>query len=315
MKEINPCPLCKTKCEIYSIAPLNQLFTIDCPSCGKYNLTDIAIHVLDIRKDSFHIISGITRNFCELHKDTDGFFVIKGEMIDDEAKFQAEFISKAPKSVPEKALLLLQYICRKSNYPGDKVLVNPSQDYPICFCKNAKELIFYINHIRDSGDIKADGTMRDYTLSLTIKGWQKVESLNRPNIESKQAFVAMWFDECMDNIFKNGIEAIEDDTGFKMFRVDKIQFNDEKICDKVISKIKESRFLIADVTEQRQAVYFEAGYAMGMGLPVIWTCKESDIKKCCFDTRQYNHIFWKDAEDLRTQLKERILATIGKANN
>ena len=76
------------------------------------------------------------------------------------------------------------------------------------------------------------------------------------------------------------------------------------------SKIKESRFLIADVTEQRQAVYFEAGYAMGIGLPVIWTCKESDIKKCCFDTRQYNHIFWKDAEDLRTQLKERILATI-----
>ena len=253
MKEIKPCPLCKTKCEVYSIAPLNQLFTIDCPSCGKYNLTDMAIHVLDKRKDSFHIISGITRNFYELHKDTDGLFVIKEEMIDDDAKFQVEFISKAPKSVPEKALLLLQYICRKSNYQGDEVLVNPSQDYPICFCKNAKELIFYTNHIRDSGDIKADGTMGDYTLSLTIKGWQKVESLNRPNIESKQAFVAMWFDECMDNIFKNGIEAIEDDTGFKMFRVDKIQFNDEKICDKVISKIKESRFLIAEVTEQRQA--------------------------------------------------------------
>jgi len=114
----------------------------------------------------------------------------------------------------------------------------------------------------------------------------------------------------LNNIFKNGIEAVENDTGFKMFRVDKIQFNDEKICDKIISKIKESRFLIADVTEQRQAVYFEAGYAVGMGLPVIWTCKESDKKKCCFDTRQYNHIFWKDAEDLRTKLRERILATI-----
>jgi len=181
MKEIKPCPLCKTKCEVYSIAPLNQLFTIKCPSCGKYNLTDMAIQVLDKRKDSFHIISGITRNFCELHKDTDSLFVIKGDVIDDDAKFQAEFISKAPKSVTEKALLLLQYIYRKSNYPGDKVLVKPSQDYPICFCKNAKELIFYINHIKDSGDIKADGTMRDYTLYLTAKGWEKVENLQQTN--------------------------------------------------------------------------------------------------------------------------------------
>jgi len=178
MKTIEPCPLCKTKCEVYSIAPLNQLFTINCPSCGKYNLTDVAAHVLDKRKDSFHIISGITRNFCELHKDTDSLFVIKEGMIDDDVKFQAEFISKAPKSENAKALLLLQYICRKSNYRGDKVLVNPSQDYPIFFCKNAKEMIFYINHVRDSGDIKAEGTMKDYTLSLTIRGWQQVESLN-----------------------------------------------------------------------------------------------------------------------------------------
>lgn len=187
MKEIKPCPLCKNKSEIYSIGPLDQLFTIVCPFCGKYNLTDIAIQVLGKRKNNFHIISGITRNFYELHKDTDGFFIIEGEMIDDDAKFQAEFTSKAPKSVPEKTLLLLQYICRKSNYQGDKVLVNFPQDYPICFCKNVKELIFYIKHIRDSGDIKADITMRDCTLSLTMKGWQKVESFNRPNIESKQA--------------------------------------------------------------------------------------------------------------------------------
>jgi len=312
MKEINPCPLCKTKCEIYSITPLNQLFTIDCPSCGKYNLTDIAIHVLDKRKDSFHIISGITRNFYELHKDTDGFFVIKGEMIDDDAKFQAEFISKAPKSVPEKALLLLQYICRKSNYPGDKVLVNPSQDYPMCFCKNAKELIFYINHIRDSGDIKADGTMRDYTLSLTIKGWQKVECLNRPNIESKQAFVAMWFDEELKSAYSEGIAKLEEDTGFSMFRIDMREFND-KICDKILAEIRRSRFVIADVTGHRQGVYFESGFAMGLGLPVIWTCREDEIDACHFDTRQYNHITWKDADELHQKLKDRILATIGKA--
>jgi hypothetical protein len=58
-------------------------------------------------------------------------------------------------------------------------------------------------------------------------------------------------------------------------------------------------------------VYFEAGYAMPLGLPVIWLCQEDDKNRVHFDTRQYNHIFWKDIEDLRTQLRNRILATIG----
>ena len=315
MEQKKTCPLCETECEIYSISPLQQLFTIDCPICGKYNLTDRAKEHLNSRKNSFYIISGITRNFYELHKDTGDFFVIKWEMIRDDAKFQAEFVSKAPKDIFEKASLLLQYIHRKSNYSGDKVLIIPSQDYTLCFCKNAKELIFHINNIRDLGDIKADGTMRDYSLSLTAEGWRKIESLNKPNTESRQVFVAMWFDKSMDEIFAGGIKAIEKEVGFNMFRVDKTHFIDEKICDKIITEIKKSRFLIADVTGHRQAVYFEAGYAMAMGLPVIWTCKkeETEVENCCFDTRQYPHIFWKDAENLRIQLKEKILATISKA--
>jgi nucleoside 2-deoxyribosyltransferase len=73
--------------------------------------------------------------------------------------------------------------------------------------------------------------------------------------------------------------------------------------------------LIADCTELRQAVFFEAGYAMGLGLPVIFTCKKGTKIEGCFDTRQYNHIIWENAEDLQAQLKDRILAVIGKAQN
>jgi hypothetical protein len=49
---------------------------------------------------------------------------------------------------------------------------------------------------------------------------------------------------------------------------------------------------------------------MGLGRPVIWTCREDDRKKVQFDTRQYNHIFWKDPNDLRIKLADRIRATI-----
>ncbi len=59
-------------------------------------------------------------------------------------------------------------------------------------------------------------------------------------------------------------------------------------------------------------VYFEGGYAMGMGLPVIWTCHKDHIKTAHFDTNHLNHIVWDDVGEFRTSLANRILATIGR---
>jgi len=49
---------------------------------------------------------------------------------------------------------------------------------------------------------------------------------------------------------------------------------------------------------------------MGLGIPVIWTCREDHKKNLHFDTRQYNHIFWADEADLFEKLGQRIEATI-----
>jgi hypothetical protein len=40
----------------------------------------------------------------------------------------------------------------------------------------------------------------------------------------------------------------------------------------------------------RLNVYFEAGVALGLGRPVIWTCREDDIARLPFDTRQFDMI-------------------------
>jgi len=49
---------------------------------------------------------------------------------------------------------------------------------------------------------------------------------------------------------------------------------------------------------------------MGLGRPVIWSCRDDDLKNVHFDTRQYNHIVWNEPADLRAQLTNRIKATI-----
>jgi hypothetical protein len=49
---------------------------------------------------------------------------------------------------------------------------------------------------------------------------------------------------------------------------------------------------------------------MGLGIPVIWTVRKDQIDQTHFDTRQYNHITYETADELRAKLRNRIKATI-----
>jgi len=145
-------------------------------------------------------------------------------------------------------------------------------------------------------------------------GWERIENLLRETIDSSQAFVAMWFSELTNSAYAQGIAPALSATGYKPIRIDKKEHNN-KIDDEIIAEIRRSKFLIADFTCEsknvRGGVYYEAGFAQGLGIPVIWTCKETSLADLHFDTRQYSHIVWKTPEDLLVQLKNRIGATIG----
>jgi nucleoside 2-deoxyribosyltransferase len=86
--------------------------------------------------------------------------------------------------------------------------------------------------------------------------------------------------------------------------------HDAKIDDELIGMIKSSKAVIADFTGNRTAVYYEAGFAMGLGIPVIWTCKKADVDNLSFDTRQYPHIIWENEKDLYSQVLNRLKAKI-----
>jgi nucleoside 2-deoxyribosyltransferase len=121
----------------------------------------------------------------------------------------------------------------------------------------------------------------------------------------------MWFDDSMNSAFvaiDQGIRA----AGYTALRIHQRQHNN-KIDDEIIAGIRRSKFLVADFTGHRGGVYFEAGFAKGLGLEVIWLCREDDLRKLHFDTRQYSHIPWQQSKlpELTKALKDRIEATIG----
>jgi nucleoside 2-deoxyribosyltransferase len=152
----------------------------------------------------------------------------------------------------------------------------------------------------------------NYKYAVTVEGHHKVESIVGSTV-SKQAFVAMWFDPSMDEIYEKGIAPAIEGSGYDAKVINRDPTVD-KIDDAIIAEIRRSKFIVADFTQgadgARGGVYFEAGFAMGLGIPVIFACHHDMTKSLHFDTRQYNHIVWSDAEDFKLQLQQRIEARI-----
>ncbi len=165
--------------------------------------------------------------------------------------------------------------------------------------------------INDAGD-----------LSLTFEGYSHLDSLQQKASASVQAFVAMWFGAEVAAAYDKGIAPAIMDAGYKPMRIDQKEHNN-KIDDEIIAEIRRSKFMVADFTcgmigrggkamaIPRGGVYYEAGYAQGLGIPVIWCCRSDHIGHVHFDTRQFNHITWDSPEDLRAKLKNRIGAVMG----
>ena len=85
---------------------------------------------------------------------------------------------------------------------------------------------------------------------LGLEGWQRLKELRRSQTISSQAFVAMWFDESLTPVYRDGFEPALEQTGYTPIRLD-LEEHNEKICDRVISQIRKSGLLVVDVTGQR----------------------------------------------------------------
>jgi len=148
---------------------------------------------------------------------------------------------------------------------------------------------------------------------FTIKGLEYLESIDQKNSNSNKIFLAFKFGENKETFeeIKRFIENDIEDIKFQAVIVnqDTTEHN-EKISDKIIAELKGARMIVADFSAHSHNVYFEAGYAMGMNIPVIWTCHTEHLEDMAFDVSHFPVIEWKDANDLKQKLRDRILRLI-----
>jgi hypothetical protein len=311
--QLERCPLCNRPLGAHdgNWSTTGGAYRVTCDVCRKYDISSRAVsYVNDLTPDRKQLLTAIVRRHFDLTGQRETL---------TEDNFQT-LISQAPdrNDVPSKVRYLLGYIAHKSRFPSDSIVLNSDTDYPICFAANAGEFKFYVQYANEAGFLgNTTGMDPAQRYWLKTKGWEETKRI--PTLDSPYAFVAMSLSNdggrqaLLTQTFNEAIKpAIEDDAGYqKAILIDREEFLGDIVFE-IIARIKECRFVVADVTDHRNGVYFEGGYAMGMGLPVIWMCHRDDLKKAHFDTSHLNHIVWDDIGELRKNLANRILATIGR---
>lgn len=319
------CPLCDF--ELKNIKHSGVVKYYECNVCGKYTLTIKVIstkfnNVID--NNQRYILSGLARqhteNMKKNYKVGEEYFNITSDNI--ESLINSEDV---PKDLIDLVDRLMLYIQNKSDGIYNNHIKAHENDYPLIYAKNKEEFRYALVNAVDQDYLKGkkqEGAEGPFIVSskvgITLKGYKHLRELKKKNREIDRAFVAMWFPEkekdyeYFEKLKKadSCIEKVLTNLGYiSPFRVDKKQHND-KICEQIISMIKKSSLVIVDLTGNRGGVYFEAGYAKALDVPVIWMCQKQDFNKIHFDVRQYNHIIWENETDLEEELTKRIKGTI-----
>ena len=147
-------------------------------------------------------------------------------------------------------------------------------------------------------------------VTITAEGYIAADELAAERGQSEEVFVAMSFSTGMIPAYDEGLRLGIERAGSVPIRLDRTE-HVNRIDDEIIARIRKSAFVVADFTEQKSGVYFEAGFAMGLNLPVIWSCQKCDLANLHFDVRQYNCIDWEDPAELAGRLQHRIEAIVG----
>ena len=217
----------------------------------------------------------------------------------------------------ERAIRLLQFIAESAATIGERARINGNTHGTYAWSESTTwdEIAFLGHYLEERGWTSAYFFLDEsFDCKVTVAGYDCIAE-QTTNLDSSQAFIAMWFDGSMADPFEKGIRPAVEESGFNPMRIDQRE-HINKIDDEIIAEIRRSRFLVADFTHgedgARGGVYYEAGFAHGLDIPVIFTCRKDAVDTLHFDTNHYNHIVWENPEDLREKLRNRILAVIGE---
>ena len=293
-----PCYLCRKPVNIISEGSHAR---VDCSTCGTYKVSSLAI--LDLPQDGDARLSAWTRSGTEQGRI---------EVVTRERAKEPPTVL-LPGGVKEKLARTLRWLAEKQPEFGKGSVYFPVSDWPLVSDVSQSEASALLGVLESSRKLeRRDSRGGAWELKLTADGWIDVQSQGPLLTDHSLAFVAMSFDQSLNDTFK-AMQNSAETAGYRCERVDTASHADH-IDHRLIDYLKRCRFVIADFTGGSPNVYFEAGYALALNKPVIWTRRKGESVQ--FDARQYYFLEWDqgDLETFQSELEESIGAIVGRLN-
>ena len=305
------CPICGSAAEVSTVRRTHdgrEAHHIPCVRCGPYYATEEAVQDLPgALRDDVEKIARVAHGVRRLQQANRPTFLTT-EII-------ARLLDMPLPSVFEQADIFLRWVADRTTSPGEAVDTLAARDLYVIGAKTPNGFSFVLARLLASDEVEgAHAPGGGGSVTLTFSGWARLEQLLRGAADSRKAFMAMRYgDSELDRIVNKFFRPAVDQTGFTLSRLDDLP-KAGLIDDRLRVEIRNARFLIADLTHDNLGAYWEAGFAEGLGKPVIYTCEKAKFakSKTHFDTNHHLTVVW-DAADPATaaeELKATIRATL-----
>jgi hypothetical protein len=201
-----PCPLCRSSATFDPITA--DRFAWKCPRCGNYSIVGSAESVLGATPiQSPGAVSGWIRR-----QNSTG--VIPNIRSDDVARLRA--LTKPP--FRERVERYLLAAADKAGRLDARVKVGLEEFIGVSYSDHVNELVVIIDYLRQEGLLTNDLTD---TERVTARGYIAADELRSKRAASTQAFVAMWLNEDMQQVYTDGLEPGIRNAGFRAMLIPK----------------------------------------------------------------------------------------------
>lgn len=288
---------------------------VDCKRCGMYSINDLDIRICD---------------FSDVLKTSVISYWLRNNKSESAIHLDKNIIENILKnnSLPqpkEQIDSLLLYLGDRAIKPSEKIEAEIAPITSIIGAVDENDVRYHLYHLWRNNLLFSVDSLSDTVnygkcdVQLTHEGWDRYYELKSSNKDSKLAFMAMQFDNTLlQKIFSDFIIPAVQDTGFVIRKVDDVKRAD-LIDNKIRVEISKSKFVIADFSDENRGAYWEAGFASGKGIAVIYICEKEQFEKLGthFDINHQSTIKWEKEPStwarFAENLKDTIRATIPEA--
>lgn len=316
----------KTRCPVCSNADGGSCreFTggFECSICGIFKTHRVSINDWGLNRLQSAVLSHrIRRKSDNISSSENDLFKVTPVLLDS-LRSNGRLPGKA-----EQAANIVRFIGDEVSHSGEAVGQFPQNFHAIIGALNREAAIRLTKELVERKKLIADplGTavgldpatgrpIRSFTnIDLSLDGWEQYEAEKRGGFAGNYGFLAMQFDEPdLETFVREVVKPAVKKVGYDL--VDMNDVGRAGIIDNIMRlEISRAAFVIADLTHDNSGAYWEAGYAEGLGKPVLYICEVAKFEEesTHFDTNHCTTIPWcrHDPDDFR----EKLIATLRRS--